>query len=180
MLEGLLFIIMSLITIVCALCVVFQKNPIYSAIFLIQTMVSLAVFYVLLHAQFIAAVQVMVYAGAIMVLFIFVIMLLNLNKDDVEGSRDKLPMQKPFAILLGLILILMIGIIMTRTIFHFDGTAGEYPPEVVNQIGSTQLVGKMLFTKYVLPFEIASILLFAAIVGAIVLAKKQIIKDEKS
>ncbi|WP_162532103.1 NADH-quinone oxidoreductase subunit J [Candidatus Scalindua japonica] len=167
---------MSLITIVCALCVVFQKNPIYSAVFLIQTMVSLAVLYVLLHAEFVAAVQVMVYAGAIMVIFVFVIMLLNLNKDEVESSRDKLPMQKKPAIMLGSVLIVMIGIIMTRTIFKVK--AGEYSPEVVDQIGNTQLIGKMLFTKYVLPFEIASIILFAAIVGAIVLAKKQIIKDE--
>jgi len=95
MLEGLIFLIMGLITTACALCVVFQKNPIYSAIFLIQTMVSLAVLYVLLHAPFIAAIQVMVYAGAIMVLFIFVIMLLNLSKTDVEGDRDNLLFQKP-------------------------------------------------------------------------------------
>ena len=177
MLESLLFIIMSLIIIACAIGVVFQKNPIYSAVFLIQTMVSLAVLYVLLHAQFVAAVQVMVYAGAIMVIFVFVIMLLNLNKEDLKGDRNKLPMQKPAAIILGLMLVVMIGVIMTRTIYQ--GAQGEYTPEVMDQIGNTQLVGKMLFTKYVLPFEIASILLFAAIVGAIVLAKKQIIKEEK-
>ena len=177
MLESLLFIIMSLITIACAIGVVFQRNPIYSAVFLIQTMVSLAVLYVLLHAQFVAAVQVMVYAGAIMVIFVFVIMLLNLNKDDLEGDRNKLPMQKPAAIILGLMLVVMIGVIMTRTIYQ--GAQGEYTPEVMDQIGNTQLVGKMLFTKYVLPFEIASILLFAAIVGAIILAKKQIIKEEQ-
>ncbi len=177
MLESLLFIIMSLITIACAIGVVFQKNPIYSAVFLIQTMVSLAVLYVLLHAQFVAAVQVMVYAGAIMVIFVFVIMLLNLNKDDMEDGKIKMPMQKPAAIILGLVLVVMIGVIMTRTIYQ--GAQGEYTPEVMDQIGNTQLVGKMLFTKYVLPFEIASILLFAAIVGAIILAKKQIIKEEK-
>ena len=177
MLESLMFIIMSLIIIACAIGVVFQKNPIYSAVFLIQTMVSLAVLYVLLHAQFVAAVQVMVYAGAIMVIFVFVIMLLNLNKDDLEGDRNKLPMQKPAAIILGLMLVVMIGVIMTRTIYQ--GAQGEYTPEVMDQIGNTQLVGKMLFTKYVLPFEIASILLFAAIVGAIILAKKQIIKEEQ-
>ncbi len=177
MLEGLLFIIMGLITIVCALCVVFQKNPIYSAIFLIQTMVSLAVLYVLLHAQFIAAIQVMVYAGAIMVLFVFVIMLLDLSKTDVEAGRDNLLFQKPSAVILGFILVVMIGIVTLKTVFQ--GTKGEYTPESISQIGNTQLVGKMLFTKYVFPFEIASILLFAAIIGAIVLAKKQIIEDKK-
>ncbi|MEK6765354.1 MAG: NADH-quinone oxidoreductase subunit J [Planctomycetota bacterium] len=177
MLAGLLFIIMGLITIVCALCVVFQKNPIYSAIFLIQTMVSLAVLYVLLHAQFIAAIQVMVYAGAIMVLFVFVIMLLNLNKTDVEGDYDKLLFQKPSAIILGFILVVMIGVVTLNTVFQ--GTQGEYTPESISQIGNTQLVGKMLFTKYVFPFEIASILLFAAVLGAIILAKKQIIKDKE-
>ncbi|MDP6432870.1 MAG: NADH-quinone oxidoreductase subunit J [Candidatus Scalindua sp.] len=177
MLESLLFLIMGLITIVCALCVVFQKNPIYSAIFLIQTMVSLAVLYVLLHAQFIAAIQVMVYAGAIMVLFIFVIMLLNLSKEDVEGGRDKLFFQKPSAIILGFILVVMIGTVTLKTVSQ--GIKDEYTPEIISQIGNTQLVGKMLFTKYVFPFEIASILLFAAIIGAIVLVKKRIIEDEK-
>lgn len=177
MLAGLLFIIMGLITIVCALCVVFQKNPVYSAIFLIQTMVSLAVLYVLLHAQFIAAIQVMVYAGAIMVLFVFVIMLLNLNKTDVEGDYDKLLFQKPSAIILGFILVVMIGVVTLNTVFQ--GTQGEYTPESISQIGNTQLVGKMLFTKYVFPFEIASILLFAAVLGAIILAKKQIIKEKE-
>ena len=172
MLEGLLFIIIGLITIVCALCVVFQKNPIYSAIFLIQTMVSLAVLYVLLHAPFIAAAQIMIYAGAVMVLFVFVIMLLNLSKEDVEGGKDKLMFQKASAILLGLILFVVIGVVTLKTVFL--GTKGEYTPERINEIGNTQLVGKLLFTDYVLPFEIASILLFAAILGAIVLAKKKL------
>ncbi len=111
MLEGLLFIIIGLITIVCALCVVFQKNPIYSAIFLIQTMVSLAVLYILLHAQFIAAAQIMIYAGAVMVLFVFVIMLLNLSKEDVEGGKDKLMFQIVSAILLGLFVFVVIGVV---------------------------------------------------------------------
>ncbi len=172
MLEGLLFIIIGLITIVCALCVVFQKNPIYSAIFLIQTIVSLAVLYVLLHAPFIAAAQIMIYAGAVMVLFVFVIMLLNLSKEDVEGGKDKLMFQKVSAILLGLILFVVIGVVALKTVFL--GTKGEYTPESINEIGNTQLVGKLLFTDYVLPFEIASILLFAAILGAIVLAKKKL------
>lgn len=172
MLEALLFIIIGLITIVCALCVVFQKNPIYSAIFLIQTMVSLAVLYILLHAQFIAAVQIMIYAGAVMVLFVFVIMLLNLSKEDVEGGKDKLMFQKVSAILLGLILFVMIGVVTLKTVFL--GTKGEYTPERINEIGNTQLVGKLLFTDYVFPFEIASILLFAAVLGAIVLAKKKL------
>jgi len=172
MLEGLLFIIIGLITIVCALCVVFQKNPIYSAIFLIQTMVSLAVLYVLLHAPFIAAAQIMIYAGAVMVLFVFVIMLLNLSKEDVEGGKDKLMFQKVSAILLGLILFVVIGVVTLKTVFL--GTKGEYTPERINEIGNTQLVGKLLFTDYVFPFEIASILLFAAILGAIVLAKKKL------
>ncbi|MHC4182279.1 MAG: NADH-quinone oxidoreductase subunit J [Planctomycetota bacterium] len=172
MLEGLLFIIIGLITIICALCVVFQKNPIYSAIFLIQTMVSLAVLYVILHAPFIAAAQVMIYAGAVMVLFVFVIMLLNLSREDVEGGKDKLIFQKASAILLGLILFVVIGVVTLKTVLL--GTKGEYTPESIDEIGNTQLVGKLLFTDYVFPFEIASVLLFAAILGAIVLAKKKL------
>lgn len=172
MLEGLLFITMGLIAITCAICVVFQKNPIYSAIFLIQTMVSLAVLYVLLHAEFIAAIQVMIYAGAVMVLFIFVIMLLNLGKKDVEDGKDKLILQKTSAILLGIILFVSVGVVALKSILQ--GSKGEYTPETISKIGNTQLVGKLLFTDYVFPFEIASVLLFAAILGAIILAKKEL------
>lgn len=175
MFEGLIFIVMGLMAIVCAICVVFQKNPIYSAIFLIQTMVALAVLYVMLHAQFIAAIQIMVYAGAIMVLFIFVIMLLNLSKRDEEAVKDKLILQKGTAIFLGLVLFGVIGVVTLKSVLQ--GTKGEYTPENINAIGNTQLVGKLLFTDYVFPFEIASILLFAAIIGAIVLAKKGILGE---
>lgn len=172
MLEGLIFIIMALIAVGSAICVVFQKNPIYSAIFLIQTMISLAVLYILLNAEFVAAIQIMVYAGAIMVLFIFVIMLLNLNKNDEDG-KDKLIFQKPTAILIGLVLFAVIGIVALKA--AYQGIKGEYTPESIGAIGNTQLVGKLLFTDYVFPFEIASVLLFAAIIGAIVLAKKGLI-----
>ncbi len=170
MLEALLFIIMGVIIIICAGGVVFQKNPIYSAIFLIQTMVSLAVLYVLLHAQFIAVVQVMVYAGAVMVLFVFVIMLLNIDKIDEEMGKDRLIFQKATAIFFGLLLFVVIGIVTLKP--AIQGIKGEYTPEKMSEIGNTQLVGKLLFTDYIFPFEIASILLFAAVIGAIILAKK--------
>lgn len=173
MLEGLLFIVLGLIAVVCAICVIFQKNPIYSAVYLIQTMIALAVLYVLLHAQFIAAIQIMVYAGAIMVLFIFVIMLLNLSKRDEEAGEGKLFLQKPSAIILGIVLFVMIGVVTLKSVLQ--GTKGEYTPENINSIGNTQLVGKLLFTDYVFPFEIASILLFVAILGAIVLTKKGVL-----
>ncbi|GJQ57812.1 MAG: NADH-quinone oxidoreductase subunit J [Candidatus Scalindua sp. AMX11] len=170
MLESLLFVVMGTIMIVCAGGVVFQKNPIYSAIFLIQTMVSLAVLYVLLHAQFIAVVQVMVYAGAVMVLFVFVIMLLNIDKIEEEMGKDRLVYQKVTAIFFGLLLFAVIGIVTLKSVLQ--GTKGEYTPEKISEIGNTQLVGKLLFTDYIFPFEIASILLFAATIGALILAKK--------
>ncbi len=173
MLEGLLFIVMGLIAVVCAICVVFQKKPIYSAIFLVQTMIALAVLFILLQAQFIAAIQIIVYAGAVMVLFIFVIMLLNLSRRDEETGKGKLFLQKPSAIILGIILFVMIGVVTLKSVLQ--GTKGEYTPENINTIGNTQLVGKLLFTDYVFPFEIASILLFVAILGAIVLTKKGVL-----
>ncbi len=83
--------------------------------------------------------------------------------------------KKPAAIILGFILVVMIGTVTLKTVSQ--GIKGEYTPETISQIGNTQLVGKMLFTKYVFPFEIASILLFAAIIGAIILAKHRIIED---
>ncbi|MGR3178333.1 MAG: NADH-quinone oxidoreductase subunit J [Candidatus Anammoxibacter sp.] len=171
--EAILFYLISSVAIISAVSVILQKNPIYSVISLIVTLVSLATVFLLLNAQFLAAVQIIVYAGAIMVLFLFVVMLLNLGKNDAgEEGRDKLFIQKKAAVILGGTLFVIFAMVIKGG--FYSGKSGIYTTEVINSIGNTELVGKLLFTEYLLPFEITSVLLFAAIIGTIILAKKKI------
>ena len=168
--EAYLFYIIAAVSVTAAVYLIFEKNPVFSALYLIQTMVCIAVLYILLEAQFIAAVQIIVYAGAIMVLFLFVIMLLNLNIK--EETKNALPFQKIPAIFMGIVLFAAICIIIKSKLLQ--GKQGEYTTAYVNSIGNTKLIGNLLFTDYLLPFEIMSILLFVATIGAIMLAKRKL------
>jgi NADH-quinone oxidoreductase subunit J len=145
--------------------VVAQRNPLYSAISLIGVFVSLACLYVMLAAPFIAAVQVIVYAGAIMVLVVFVIMLLNVEQE--ERRRTRMGFLIPGAVVLAAILIAEASYI----IFVFEKFQ-EKPEAIVSDTGLTASIGSALFTQYLLPFEITSILLLMAIVGAMTLARR--------
>jgi NADH-quinone oxidoreductase subunit J len=158
---GLLFILFAGMAIGCALAVVAQRNPLYSAISLIGVFISLACLYVTLAAPFIAAVQVIVYAGAIMVLVVFVIMLLNVEEE--ERGRNRLKFLVPAALALAAVLIAEVAFML------FSVTN---PAPVVSNIGLTGSIGSQLFTRYLLPFEITSILLLMAIVGAMTLARR--------
>ncbi|GAN32543.1 MAG: NADH-quinone oxidoreductase subunit J [Candidatus Brocadia sp. AMX2] len=168
--EAYLFYIMAAVAVTTAVYLIFEKNPVFGALYLIQTMVSIAVLYILLEAQFIAAVQIIVYAGAIMVLFLFVIMLLNLNIK--EEAKNALPFQRIPAILMGIALFTVICIVLRSKLLQ--GKQGEYTTAYINSIGNTKLIGNVLFTDYLLPFEITSILLFVAAIGAIMLAKRKL------
>jgi len=170
MAETALFAVLAVVTVVTAILVIVQRNPVASAIFLIITLFSLAGIYLLLNAQFIAVIQVLVYAGAIMVLFLFVIMLLNLEREKKIIPRHR--MQKVFGVFLGIILLAQIGMVFNSVLL--EGSKGTFPPEKVAALGNTQVVARLLFTDYLLPFEITSVLLLVAIIGAIVLAKRQI------
>jgi len=162
---ALLFILFAGLAIGCGLAVVAQRNPLYSAISLIGVFVSLACLYVMLAAPFIAAVQVIVYAGAIMVLVVFVIMLLNVEQE--ERGRPRLKFLVPVAVVLSAILIAEVAFILVSVQeFRVNPTAN--PPDV----GLTHSIGAQLFTQYLLPFEITSILLLMAIVGAMTLARR--------
>jgi NADH-quinone oxidoreductase subunit J len=162
---ALLFILFAGLAIGCALAVVAQRNPLYSAISLIGVFISLACLYVMLAAPFIAAVQVIVYAGAIMVLVVFVIMLLNVEQ--VDRGRARLKFLVPTAIVLAAILIAEVAFILVSVQeFRVNPTANS------SDIGLTSSIGASLFTKYLLPFEITSILLLMAIVGAMTLARR--------
>jgi NADH-quinone oxidoreductase subunit J len=170
MFEMVFFILLAVVTTITAILVIVQRNPVASAIYLIITLFCLAGIYLLLSAQFIAVIQVLVYAGAIMVLFLFVIMLLNLEKEKKIITRHRL--QKVLGVFLGVILLAQIGMIFNSVLL--EGGKGNFPPEKVAAIGNTEVVARLLFTDFLLPFEITSVLLLVAIIGAIVLAKKQI------
>jgi NADH-quinone oxidoreductase subunit J len=166
--ETLFFLIISLVAIVSAILVITCKNPINSALSLILTFFCLATYYVMLDAPFIAAVQVMVYAGAIMVLIVFTIMLLNIR---VNASKTTV-----HNVLLGCI-IGFFTLINTAFIIFKSRVAlpnGPLTGEIIKQQGHTELIGREMFTNFLLPFEITSILLLVAIVGAVILAKKKI------
>jgi len=161
----LLFILFAGMAIGCALAVVAQRNPLYCAISLIGVFISLACLYVMLAAPFIAAVQVIVYAGAIMVLVVFVIMLLNVEQQD--RGRPRLKFLVPTAVALAAILIAEVAFILVSVQeFRVNPTAAE------SNVGLTHSIGSALFTRYLLPFEITSILLLMAIVGAMTLARR--------
>jgi NADH-quinone oxidoreductase subunit J len=160
-----LFIIFAGLAIGCAIAMVSQSNPLYSAISLIGVFIALASLYVTLAAPFIAAVQVIVYAGAIMVLVIFVIMLLNVEHS--EPRRKRLKFLVPVAIGMAAILIAE-----TAFILYSVQTSENKLPGNISDVGLTHSIGKGLFTGYLLPFEVTSVLLLMAIVGAMSLARR--------
>jgi NADH-quinone oxidoreductase subunit J len=161
------FYIFAGLTLLCGVLVVanpFTRNPVTSAMFLVLTIVSLAGLFVLLGAFFLAAVQILVYAGAVMVLFLFVIMLLDLKAE----QRRKL---NKFALITGLIGIGALGFVLLSTIFR----SGALPSAEDPFQGGTQQLGRALFTEqYMLPFEIVSLLLLVAMVGVVLLSKKDL------
>jgi NADH-quinone oxidoreductase subunit J len=161
----LLFIIFAALAIGCAVAMVSQRNPLYSAISLIGVFIALASLYVTLAAPFIAAVQVIVYAGAIMVLVIFVIMLLNVEHS--EPRRKRLKFLVPVALGMATILIAE-----TAFILYSVQTSPKTPPGSISDVGLTHSIGEGLFTGYLLPFEVTSVLLLMAIVGAMSLARR--------
>ena len=157
-----LFIVFALAAVASALVVVTQKNPVNSILALIVTFFCLAVLYVTLGAQFIAALQVIVYAGAIMVLFLFVVMLLNLKEPARWDARGPLLTGLGFAAAGGLLLIAVAALREPL------GLSAPLDP----QLGSVGSVGEALFRKFLLPFEVVSVLLLAAIIGAVALVKR--------
>src|SRR5258708_6893034 len=165
--QELLFYIFSSLTLLCGLLVVanpWSRNPVTSAMFLVLTIASLAGIFILLHAFFLAAVQVLVYAGAVMVLFLFVIMLLDL-KEEQRRKANK------FGWVTGIISVGAILTIFIRAILESRSPGGVTLPALE---GATHPLGNMLFNDYLLPFEILSVLLLVAMVGVILLSKKDL------
>ena len=144
---------------------VFARNPLYAILSLIVTFFSIAALYILLNAQFLGIVQIIVYAGAIMVLFLYILMMLNLNKED-ESKKN--------------VISKVIGVTSVCLLFFgmlgaYKGLSGNHVAGNVDQsIGLTKNLGKLLFNQYVLPFELASVLILAGIVGAVLIGKKEL------
>ena len=164
--DTVLFLIFAVVSIVCAFNLVFQKHPISSALSLIGVMGSLAVLYLLLGAEFIAMAQMIVYGGAVMVLFTFVIMLLNAGAEKASAKSwfaqiAGLPLLLVFVALLGFLIRSVLP--QMRSVNFGSWTEG-----------TAEHIGQMLFTSYLLPFEIISVLILIAILGAVVLAQKEI------
>jgi NADH-quinone oxidoreductase subunit J len=160
-----IFWFLSFLALMSALMVVFSRNPVYSVLFLIVTFFAIAGHYILLSAQFLAAVHIIVYAGAIMVLFLYVIMMLNLNQD--AEPKKKTYIRVIAVVAIGLMLITLTGALKGATV---------YTPELTQNIGvgTVEALGKVLFGQYLLPFEVSSILFLSAMVGAVYLSKKNL------
>jgi NADH-quinone oxidoreductase subunit J len=169
MIETILFSVLALTAVICALGVVFHKNGVHCALLLVAVLLSLSGLFILLHAQFIAALQVIVYAGAIMVLFLFVLMLLNFRQDaDILTPGAA----KGFGFLFA-VLILVELLWTALTPGGGEGGPSQAPAALAADFGSPAAVGRILYTTWLFPFEIVSILLLVAVIGAVILAKRK-------
>ncbi len=166
--DLIVFLVLSLVAVASAVGMISSRNAVYSALFLVLNFVTVAVFYLLLGAPFIAMSQITVYAGAIMVLFLFVIMLLGAEN---ITSPNALPWQRPLAILLAVILTVeSIYLVFARA---GSSAAISAPDASLNSMESLRAMAMTLFNDFLLPFEVTSILLLVAMVGAIVIAKQE-------
>jgi NADH-quinone oxidoreductase subunit J len=160
--QDILFYIFAALTLLCGTLVILNRNPVNSAMFLVLTIICMSALFVLLHAFFLAAVQVLVYAGAVIVLFVFVIMLLDLKEEQRRAI-------KKVGAGAGLVSVVAIGYVFWQSLSHSNLPTSPTPAE-----GGTLELGRLLFTNYTLPFEILSVLLLVAMVGVILLSKKDL------
>lgn len=162
---GYFAIVMTVLSIV----VVTRRDPVHSILWLLVLFIHIAGLYLFLNAEFLAVIQIIVYAGAILVLYLFVVMLLNLKKEEtVRKYQDQWPIAVGVGVILAVFFVSIVGKISVLA------PLGKYSIEAIKSEGSLMSIGKVLYTEYLLPFEIASILLLVAIIGAVILAKKRI------
>jgi NADH-quinone oxidoreductase subunit J len=167
--ETLLFWLLAVIALVASVSMIIQRNPVHSALFLIVTLLSLAGLFLLLSAHFLAVIQIIVYAGAIMVLFLFVIMLLDIRRTEAAPSRVKL--QKSLGLLLGVLFFVETVLVLRSGVV--SDTAAVAAPPLAQDFGTAVALGRTLFTGYLFPLQLAAVLLFVALIGAIVLSKRR-------
>lgn len=160
--EAFLFWIFAIVGVFCGIMVVWERNPMASAIYLVVTMLCLSGFYALLNGAFVSVLQVLIYAGAVMVLMLFVIMMLNVRAESEEAHATGKPIWIGAGIV-GLVVLIKLAVLLDY---------GK-PPEAAEGFGTIQGVGSVLFNAYVLPFELLSVLLVIAVIGAVILAKRR-------
>jgi len=166
--EVIIFVFLAIFCLASATNILLQRHPIYSALSLVLTFIGLAGIYIQMHAEFIAVMQIVVYTGAIMVLFVFVIMLLNTK------AEERVPNKLVFLTYVGIpVVVLLVGMVGLK-IFETFSERPIWISTPTSLAGSTQAIGKVLYTQYALPFEVTSVLLLVAIVGAIIMAKKEL------
>lgn len=168
MFEQLLFFAVAAISIVAAFAVIFNKNLVHSALALLVNFGALAVLYVMLNAQFLGIVQVLVYAGAIVVLFLFVVMLLGAELG--EKVTTWLTLRNVFLVILSLVLLTVVGTAVFESLIL--GAKGDFTAEAAQQFGQVQLIGSKLFTDYVLSFQLVGVLLSVGVIGVVWLAQQ--------
>jgi NADH-quinone oxidoreductase subunit J len=164
--ELIVFIITAVVALVGAVAMLISKNAIHSALFLLLNFTAIAVLYLLLRSPFLFVVQLIVYAGAIIVLFLFVVMLLGAER--AEDERDRIGWQRPLAIVLG-------AVLLAEALFVFFTRAGETMPNLAGMsedLTTPTQIGEALFTTYLLPFEITAIILLVATIGVVILNKQ--------
>lgn len=174
LIEAVVFYFFAGLSVLAAVGMVASKSPVRSALALAVVFGCLAVMFVLLNAPFLAVAEIMIYAGAVLILFLFVIMVLNPRLDFGIGPVTT---QTLAAIGVTLILILELGLILSSG--RLAPAMGKFTPEYVSQIGHVEVIGNLLYSEFLLPFEIASVLLLVAILGAIALAKRERPQVEK-
>ena len=168
-----LFYFFAAVAVVASMLVIAQRNPIYSVLLLIASFGALSGLYVLLDAPFVAVTQIIVYAGAIMVLFLFVVMLLNAPHEETERDERVHPLRRPGPMRFGAALALMLVVELVWALTKGGGETGAFPAA---QSSSVRAIGKSLFTDYAFPFEVTAVLILVAMVGAVVLARREAVK----
>ncbi len=173
--EGLVFYLFAALAVLAALGVVIARSPVRSALALALVFLALAAMYILLNAPFLAVAQIMIYAGAVLILFLFVIMVLN-PRLDIIGARGR---GQTFV---AIVFTIALGVLLIATLAsgQIAPTTGKFTPEFVASIGHVQVIGTLLFSEFLLPFEIASVLLLIAIVGAMTLARRERVPHAES
>ncbi len=168
LLQG-FFVYLAALVLVGSVLVVTRRNPVHSVLWMLLVFVHIAILFVFLNADFLAAMQIIIYAGAVLVLFLFVLMLLDLRAPDLERKLQK---QWPVGVVLATSFLVLFGVILSRTRTHVE--PGRYTVDFIQSQGNVFTVGKVLFSDFLLPFEIASLILLVAILGAVVLAIKKV------
>jgi NADH-quinone oxidoreductase subunit J len=168
-----LFYLFGAVAVIASLLVIAQRNPIYSVLLLIASFGALSGLYVLLDAPFVAVTQIIVYAGAIMVLFLFVVMLLNAPHEETEHDEKIHPLRRPGPMRFGAALA---AALVVELLWALTRAGGEPAAFEAASVSSVRVLGRVLFTEYAFPFEVTSVLILVAMVGAVILAKREPVK----